>query len=110
MDCIVHGVTKSRIKLSDFHSQVALWIKNLPAVKETQVRWVRFMGQEDPLERGMATHSSILAWEISWTEEAGRLQTMGLQRDSHTEVTEHIHTPVYLQKPQGNTRVNRWLT
>ena len=74
MDCIVHGVTKSQIQRSDFHSQVILWIKNLPAVKETQVRWVRYMGQEDPPERGMATHSSILSWEISWTEEAGRLR------------------------------------
>ena len=74
MDCVVHGVTKSQIQLSDFHSQVALRIKNLPAVKETQVRWVRYMGQEDPLERGIATHSSILSWEISWTEEAGRLR------------------------------------
>ena len=65
------------------HSQVALWIENLPAVKERQVRWVKFMGQDDPLENGMATHSSILAWEVSWTEEAVRLQTMGLQRDRH---------------------------
>ena len=76
MECIVHGVTKSRIKLSDFHSQVALWIKNLPAVKETQVRWVRFMGQEDPLEKEMATHSTKLAWETAWTEEPGRLHTV----------------------------------
>ena len=41
------------------------------------------MGQEDPLEKEMATHSSILVWEISWTEEAGRLQSMGLQRVEH---------------------------
>ena len=68
MDCIVHGVTKSQIQLSDFHSQVILWIKNLPVVKETQVRWVRYMGQEDPLEKEKATHSSILGlplW-LSW--------------------------------------------
>jgi len=45
-------------------------VKNLPAMQET---WIRFPGQEDPLEKGMTTHSSILAWRISWTEEPGRL-------------------------------------
>ena len=55
---------------------VALTVKNLPAVLETQVR---FQGQEDPLETGMATHSSIPAWRIPWTEELGRLQSMGSQ-------------------------------
>ena len=52
-------------------------VKNLPAVQET---WVRSLGREDPLEMGMATHSSILAWEIPWREEPGGLQSMGLQR------------------------------
>ena len=51
--------------------------KNLPAMQET---WVWSLGQEDPLEKGMATHSSILAWRILWTEEPGRLQSMGSQR------------------------------
>ena len=50
--------------------------KNLPAMQETQVR---SLGREDPLEKGMATHSRILAWRIAWTEEPGRLQSMGLQ-------------------------------
>ena len=54
--------------------------KNLPAMQET---WVRTLGQEDPLERGMATHSNILAWEIPWTEEPSRLQSMGSQRARH---------------------------
>ena len=49
-------------------------VKNLPAVQET---WVLSRGQEDPLEKEMATHSSILAWRIPWTEEPGRLQSMG---------------------------------
>ena len=49
-------------------------VKNLPAVQETRVR---SLGWEDPLEKGMATHSSILAWEILWTEEPGGLQSMG---------------------------------
>ena len=52
-------------------------VKNLPAVWEI---WVRFLGWEDPLEKGMATHFSILAWRIPWTEEPGRLQSMGLQK------------------------------
>ena len=54
--------------------------KNLPAVEET---WVQSLDQEDPLEKGMATHSSILAWRIPWTEEPGGLQSMGLQRVGH---------------------------
>ena len=61
-------------------SPVAQWIKNLPAMQETQVMWVRSLGQEHPLEEGMATHSSILAWKIPWTEEPGGLQSMGSQR------------------------------
>ena len=52
-------------------------VKNLPAMHETQVR---FLGQEDPLEKGMATHSSILAWKTPWTEKPGGLQSMGSQR------------------------------
>jgi len=52
-------------------------VKNLPALWET---WVQFMSQEDPLEKELATHSSILAWRIPWTEEPGGLQSMGLQR------------------------------
>jgi len=56
---------------------VAQMVKNLPAMKET---WVPSLGQEDPLEKGMATHSGILAWEIPWTEEPGGLHSMGSQR------------------------------
>ena len=59
-------------------------IKNLSAVQETQVL---SLGWEDPLERGLATHSSILALRIPWTEEAGHLQSMGLQRVGHGRVT-----------------------
>ena len=55
-------------------------VKNLPAMWETQVL---SLGQEDSLEKGMATHSSILAWGIPWTEEPGELQPMGLQRVGH---------------------------
>ena len=57
-------------------SLVAQLIKNLPAMQETQVQ---FLVQEDPLEKEMATYSSVLAWRIPWTEEPGRLQSMGSQ-------------------------------
>ena len=56
---------------------MAQMVKNLPAMQE---KGVRFLSQDDPLEKGMATHSSILAWRIPWTEEPGGLQSMGLQR------------------------------
>ena len=55
-------------------------VKRLPTMRET---WVRSLGQEDPLEKEMATHSSTLAWKIPWTEEHGRVQSMGLQRVGH---------------------------
>ena len=61
-------------------SLVAQIIKNLPAMQET---WVLYLGREDPLEKGMATHSNILAWRIPRTEEPGRLQSMGSQRVRH---------------------------
>jgi len=59
---------------------VAQLVKNLPAVLET---WVQSLGCEDPLEKGMATHCSMLAWRIPWTEESCGLQSMGLQRVGH---------------------------
>ena len=55
-------------------------VKNLPALREM---WVLSMGQKDPLEKGMATHSSILAWRVLWTEEPGGLHPTGLQRVLH---------------------------
>ena len=57
-------------------------VKSLPVMRET---WVRFLGQEDPLEKEVATHSSILAWEIPWTEEPGQLQSMGHKESDTTE-------------------------
>ena len=62
-------------------SLVAQTVKNLPAIQKTQVQ---SLGQEDALEKGMATHSSILAWRIPWTEEPGGLQSMGWQRVRHS--------------------------
>ena len=58
-------------------SLVAQMVKNLPAMQEI---WVQLLGWEDPLEKGMATHCSILVWRIPWTEELGGPQSMGLQR------------------------------
>ena len=58
-------------------------VKNLPAVQELQETQVRSLGQEGPLEKGMATHSSILAWRTPWTEEPGGLQSMGSQKVGH---------------------------
>ena len=60
-------------------------VKCLPVMQETQVR---FLGQEDPLEKEMATHSSTIAWKIPWMEEPGRLQSMGLKE---SDTTERLH-------------------
>ena len=71
--------------LAEVHktSKVALVAKNRLSMQEIWEMWVRSLGQEDPLEKEMATHSSILAWRIAWTEEPGGLQSMGSQRDGH---------------------------
>ena len=64
----------------DWTSLVAQMVRNLPVMWEM---WVQSLGQEESLEKGMATHSSILVWRIPWTEEPGGLQSMGLQRIGH---------------------------
>ena len=69
-------------------SLVVQTVKNLPAMQET---WVQSLGQEDPLEKGMATHSSILVWRIPWTEEPDRLQSMGSQRVGRDWRTNTFH-------------------
>ena len=85
-------------------SLVAKLVRNLPAMQETQVR---SLGREDPLEKEIATHSSILAWGIPWTEEPGRLQSMGLQELDMTECVcmhscarthTHTHTHTHFGK------------
>ena len=63
---------------------VAQMVKNLPAMQET---WVQSLGRENPLEKGIATHSSILAWRIPWTEEPGGLQSVGSERVRQNLVT-----------------------
>ena len=58
-------------------------VRTLPAMQETQEMLVGSLGQEDPLEEGMETHSSVLAWRVPWTEEPGRLQSIRSQRVGH---------------------------
>ena len=71
-------------------SLVAQLVKNLPAMQET---WVQSLGWEDPLQKGMSTHSSSLPWRIPWTEEPGRLQTMASQRVRYNWATNTSYTP-----------------
>ena len=70
-------------------SLVSQMVKNLPTMQET---WIRSLSREDPMEKEMATYSSILAWKIPWTEEPGGLPSTGSQRVRHDWATEHIHT------------------
>ena len=70
-------------------SSVAQTVKPLSTMRETRVR---SLGWEDPLEKEMAIHSSTIAWKISWTEEPGRLESMGSQRVRHDWVTSHSHS------------------
>ena len=69
---------------------MAQWVKNLLIMQKTQEMWVPFLGQKDPLEKDMATHSSILAWEIPWREEPGSLQPMESQRVGHNLATKPL--------------------
>ena len=71
---------------------MAQMVKNLPAMQDTQVGSLSW---EDPLEKRMATHSSILAWRISWTEEPGGLQSMGLQESDTTEWLTFSHFSLF---------------
>ena len=78
--CHVHFGTIYLIYLA---SQVAQWVKNPSAMQETEATQFCSLGQEDPLKEDMATHSSILAWKIPWTEEPGKLWSLGSQRVGH---------------------------
>ena len=75
-----HSASFSAPPLNSGASQVAQTVKSLPVMRET---WVWSVGWEDPLEKGMVTHSGILAWRTPWTEYPGGLQSMGLQRVGH---------------------------
>ena len=96
---IYKNVSYSLATLSfSFHLDIC---QTLPAMQKT---WVQSLGQEDLLEKGMATHSSILAWRIPWTEETGRLQSIGSQRVGHDWV---INTPLY-SNPTGSCCFTLW--
>ena len=71
---------------------MAQHVKNPLAMQETQEMRVQFLGWEDPLEEEMATHSSILVWEVPWTEEPDALQSKGSQRVRHNQTTKHLLT------------------
>ena len=99
---VIHGVAKNRTRLSDWtelnweaflSSLVAQRLKSLPPMWETQVR---SLGREDPLEKEMVTHSSILAWRIPWTEKPGRLQSTGSQRVRHDWATSLTYLKAFL--------------
>ena len=77
-----HMCQKKNVYVQSGTSLVAQMAKHLPTMREA---WVRSLGQEDPLEKEMATRSSTLAWKIPWTEDLGRLQFMGSQRVDTTE-------------------------
>ena len=80
-------------------------VKNPPAMRET---WVRFLGQEDPLEEGMTTHSSILAWRIPWTEEPGGLQSTGSQSVRHDLSDSAYNTQRKVLVNRGNSVCGGW--
>ena len=87
----------SKVQICQWASLVAQMVKNLPARQATQVG---FLGWEEPLEKEMATHSSVLAWRIPWTEKPGGLQSMGSQRAGHNRVTNtFIAQDVSVQQP-----------
>ena len=100
------SITEFRNELvSQWASLVAQTVTNLPAMQETQVQ---SLGQEDSLEKGMATHSSILDWRIPWTEEPGRLQSMGLQRVGHDwAINTHTHTHIH-SVPVADKHMKMW--
>ena len=91
-------------------SQEAQCVKNPPAMQEM---WVHSLGQEGPLEEGMATHCSNPAWRIPWTEEPGGLQSKGLQRAGHIRsncVHRHTHTRlVIVVLPRSKRLLISWL-
>ena len=93
----------SDLPLTEWASLVAQSVKHLPAVQET---WVRSLGWEGPLENEMATYSSTLAWKIPWTEEPGRLQSMGSQRVGHDWATSCSLSLFPLTEPMSGSRVD----
>ena len=86
--CVAPCISSLLLFAVEQYSLIAQSVKNLPPMQET---WVQFLGQEDPLEKQMAIHSSILAWKIPWTEELGGLHSMGSQESDMTQQLNHHH-------------------
>ena len=93
-----------------FHSPGGSVVKNLPANAGDTGGGIWCLGQEDPLEEDMATHSSIIAWEISWTEEPDGLQSMGAQRVRHDWATEYSSDPWQIIKERTNAKLSAYLS
>ena len=105
---VLWGIIKYVIDNSPFHfraSLVAWRLKHLPAMRET---WVRSLGQEDPLEKEMATYSSILAWRIPWMEEHGGLQSTGPQRVGHDWALSHSFHFYCVKTCSQTQHENKW--
>ena len=77
---------------------MAQWVKNLPEIQETQETWVQSLGQEDPLEKEMTTHSSILAQEIPWTKEPGNYSLCDCKE---SDTTEQLSMDIYVYKTES---------
>ena len=104
----VHGVTRSRTKrllLYFLGSSSDSAVKNPPAMQEAQETWVKSLGWEDALEKGMAIHTSILAWRIPWTKEPDGLQSIGFQRIDAFELMDLSSSKPW-NSPGKNTRVD----
>ena len=86
-------------------SLMAQKVKNLPAMEEM---WVRPLGWEDTLEKGKATHSSILAWEIPWTEDPGRLQSTGSHRVRHDGACMHAYSSRYSMRQEWRKNIRHY--
>ena len=95
----VHGVANSQTRLRNWTE--LNWTEWAFLVAEIQESWAWSLGQEDPLEKGMATHSSILVWRIPWTEELGGLQSRGQQRVRYDWETKHTHTQIHRKGKPG---------
>ena len=87
---------------------VAQEVKNPPAMQKTQKARVQSLGQEDPLEKDMATPSSILVWKISWTEEPDGLQSKGSQSVAHNWTTKHTHTRNFISLMLTSDEGKQW--
>ena len=122
----LHWLSRTNLQIADLGTSIPGWaspmahpVQNSPAVQETQEMWVQSLGQEDPLEEEMATHSSILAWKIPWTEETGGLQSNGSQRvgcnwawgwlkknSLHSHPGKFLIPNIYIYSPIGSV----WIT